>query len=113
MGASWEGYVIEQTLGELAALGRVFGDPPRPTPHAARHTVATELADLGIDEYRIGRVLGHTSKTVTGTVYINNRINEPALRNQRALLSAWESGLLEIVSGKQSSKVANIAERRA
>jgi integrase len=104
---------VRTDSGLSAALGRVFGDPPRPTPHAARHTVATELADLGIDEYRIGRVLGHTSKTVTGTVYINNRINEPALRNQRALLSAWESGLLEIVSGKQSSKVANIAERRA
>lgn len=103
---------VRTDSGLSAALGRVFGDPPRPTPHAARHTVATELAELGIDEYHVGRVLGHTSKTITGTVYINNRINEPALRNQRVLLSAWQTRLLEIVSDKKSSKIANIAERR-
>ena len=104
---------VRTDSGLSAALGQVYGEPPRPTPHAARHTVATELAELGIDEYHIGRVLGHTSKTITGTVYINNRINESALSNQRTLLSAWEGRLQTIVSGKQSSKVAKIAERRS
>ena len=93
------------------SLGRIFGKPPRPTPHAARHTVATELAELGTDEYRIGRVLGHGSKTVTGTVYINNRVNEPALKNQRAMLGAWQQRLHEIVSGKKSSKVVSMEAR--
>ena len=82
--------------------------PTIPTPHAARHTVATELADLRIDEYRIGRVLGHGSKTVTGTVYINNRINEPALKNQRTLLASWEARLHEVLTGKKPSKVTAI-----
>ena len=85
------------------SLGRIFGKPPRPTPHSARHTVATELAELGIDEYHVGRVLGHGSKTVTGTVYINNRINEGALTQQRKLLSAWERRLLEIISGQSGN----------
>ena len=93
------------------SLGRIFGKPPRPTPHAARHTVATELAELGIDEYRVGRVLGHGSKTVTGTVYINNRINEPALKNQRTQLAAWEQRLHEILTGKKSSTVVKMEAR--
>jgi len=94
------------------ALVRLFaGRDDRPTPHGARHTVATELGELGIDEYRIGRVLGHGSKTVTGTVYINNRINEPALKNQRQLLAAWEQRLLEIVTGNKSENVVSIEAR--
>jgi len=104
---------IRTDSGLSAALGRLFGAPPRPTPHAARHTVASELEDLGIDEYHIGRVLGHGAKTVTGTVYMNRRINEQALQNQRTLLSSWENRLLKIVHGKRSSKVTNIAEQRA
>lgn len=119
LGLSGSEYVFEKPSGGpirtdshlSQSLGRIFGKPPRPTPHAARHTVATELADLGIDEYRIGRVLGHGSKTVTGTVYINNRINEPALRNQRQLLAAWEKRLLEVVNGKKASKVVNMEAR--
>ena len=88
------------------SLGRIFGKPPRPTPHSARHTVATELAELGIDEYHVGRVLGHGSKTVTGTVYINNRINDAGLRHQRNMLAAWQRRLLEIVTGESSSVVS-------
>ena len=79
--------------------------PATPTPHWARHTVATELAELGFDEYYIGRVLGHVSKSVTGTVYINQRINEPALRNQRNLLAKWETRLQEIFGAQKSSNV--------
>lgn len=79
--------------------------PATPTPHWARHTVATELAELGFDEYYIGRVLGHVSKSVTGTVYINQRINESALRNQRKLLAAWEARLQEILGAERPSNV--------
>jgi len=95
------------------SLGRIFGQPPRPTPHSARHTVATELAELGIDEYHVGRVLGHGSKTVTGTVYINNRINEAALRSQRTLIAAWQKRLFEIVGGALTAdNVVELAEPR-
>jgi len=94
------------------SLARVFdGQDNHPTGHWARHTVATELGEMGIDEYNIGRVLGHGSKTVTGTVYINRRINEPALRAQRKLLCAWENRLNEIVTGKKKSTVSKLEAR--
>jgi integrase len=102
---------VRTDSGLSVALGRIFGDPPRPTPHAARHTVATELAEMGIDEYHIGRVLGHVSKTVTGTVYINNRVNEAALGNQRTLLARWEKRLAEIVTGEKA--VDNVVTMQA
>jgi len=94
-----------------AGLVRLYaGRDDRPTPHGARHTVATELAELGIDEYRIGRVLGHVSKTVTGTVYINRRVNEAALRGQRALLSAWERRLVQIIEGDDLAAPVRVLE---
>jgi len=95
------------------AMNRIFKTKPRPTPHSARHTVATELEELGFEESRIGRVLGHGSKTVTGTVYINNRINEPALKNQRTLLEAWHQQLNTIVTGeKGTDNVTSIRRER-
>ncbi len=95
------------------AMDRIFKSKPRPTPHSARHTVATELEDLNFEESRIGRVLGHGSKTVTGTVYINNRINEPALKNQRTLLEAWHQRLNEIVTGEKGADNVVKLEARA
>ena len=71
---------------------RLYFGQDGPTPHAARHTVATELEALGFDEQDIGRVLGHASTTVTGRVYINRR----SLTAQRRILEAWEARLREI-----------------
>ncbi len=98
---------VDSGLGD--AVESIYSKHPRPTPKAARHTVATELAELGVDEYHVGRVLGHASKTVTGTVYINSRVNEAALRNQRNLLSSWEARLREFVQPEdEDSKVVRI-----
>ena len=86
--------------------------PTVPTPHAARHTVATELEELDVAESHIGRVLGHASKSVTGQVYVNKRLNERALNNQRRHVAAWEARLLEIVSGDEgASNVVSMGAR--
>lgn len=77
-------------------LRTIFGEVPgRPTPHAARHTVATELEDLGYEEAEVARVLGHASTGVTGRVYINRR----SVATQRVLLEAWARRLQEILTG--------------
>lgn len=78
---------LRKLLGEMEA---------RPTPHSARHTVATELAQIGFDELEIALVLGHQSRSVTGMVYINRR----SLVAQRKLLETWERRLLAIVEDK-------------
>lgn len=85
----------------------------KPTPHAARHTVATELEELGIEEYHIGRVLGHASTSVTGQVYINNRVNEATLNNQRKHLAAWEARLMQIIKGEKGDSNVVRMEARA
>jgi integrase len=75
-------------------LRLIFGEVEnRPTPHAARHTVATELEEIGLEESEIARVLGHQSTTVTGRVYVNRR----SMTTQRSDLEAWERRLLDLV----------------
>lgn len=80
-----------RTEGIGGAMEKLLGDDA-PTPHAFRHTVATELEHLEFDELEVARVLGHQSKTVTGRVYINRR----ALNAQKRALEAWERHLLNI-----------------
>lgn len=91
------------------ALKSLFTEEPKPTPHWCRHTVATELEDMEFDEYEIGRVLGHGGKTVTGTVYINRRVNKKALKAQRKLLKKWHKRLMKIVDGKHIDNADSIA----
>lgn len=85
-------------------LKEVLG-PNAPTPHAARHTVATELEGLGFDELKIARVLGHQSTGITGRVYVNRK----SLASQHRALAAWENHLLE----RGGAKVRPIREARA
>lgn len=78
------------------ALRTIFGAVgDRPTPHSARHTVATELEGLGLEETEIARVLGHASTGVTGRVYVNAR----SLNAQRRTLEAWTRRLGEVLTG--------------
>jgi integrase len=66
--------------------GRPIGDPRRAfqaaaaragldqlTPHALRHSVATWLADGGVDVQQIAAVLGHRDSRTTERVYIKRR----------------------------------------
>jgi integrase len=92
------------------SLRLIFGNVPgRPTPHAARHTVATELEGLGCEEGEIARVLGHKSTTVTGSTYINRR----SLNAQRQTLEMWERRLTEIITGAQPATVTPLRRARA
>lgn len=89
------------------ALRTIFGAVgDRPTPHSARHTVGTELEDLGLEETEIARVLGHQSRTVTGVVYINRR----SLAAQRRTLEMWARRLHEILTG--DVQAANVVPLR-
>lgn len=94
---------VDSGLG--AAVKRIFADAPgRPTPHAARHTVATELEALDYEEQDIARVLGHQSVSVTGRVYINRR----SVTAQRRTLEAWERRLREIVTDEPLDNVVKL-----
>ena len=94
---------VDSGLGRAVKL--IFDDVPgRPTPHAARHTVATELEALDYDEQDIARVLGHQSQSVTGRVYINRR----SVNAQRRTLEAWEKRLREIITGKQLDNIVRL-----
>lgn len=55
-------------LADRLAIPRsieVDGVPFKRDFHALRHTFASKLASLGADEWRIGRIIGHSRKTVT------------------------------------------------
>ena len=90
------------------ALRTIFGSVAgRPTPHAARHTLATELEAIGLDEGEIARVLGHQSRGITGRVYINRR----SLAAQRRTLEAWERRLDEILTGPRNGNTLPLTGR--
>ena len=78
------------------ALKKIFDDQEeeiarRPTPHDARRTVATELADtLNFGEEIVARVLGHYSKNVTQQ-YIKRGTQRASVA-----LEAWEQHLLSL-----------------
>lgn len=100
---------IRVDSGLWPGLIRVFGEvPDRPTPHMARHTVATELAVLGFDELEAALVLGHQSQGVTGKVYTHRR----SVAKQRALIESWERRLMEILDeGTPAGNVVPIGAR--
>lgn len=92
--------------GLARAVKLAFDDmPARPTPHSARHTVATELELLEFDETDVARVLGHASQSVTGKVYINRR----SVNAQRRILEAWERRLREIVTSEPLDNVVTLS----
>ena len=86
----------------LPALG--FADNPFRV-HDLRRTAATGMAELGIAESTIARVLNHKSeigKTITGRVYIQHGYES----EKRQALEAWAARLTEIVAGKE--RAANV-----
>ena len=79
--------------------GKVI-DPIR--AHDLRRTCATGLAELGIAESTIARVLNHKSeigKTITGRVYIQHGFE----KEKSHALDAWAALLIEIVAGQERS----------
>ncbi len=72
-------------------------------PHDIRRTVATIMAESGVDEFHISKVLNHTSQGITGKVY--NRHHYDAEKQQA--LETWERKLKGILFNEKS-KVVNL-----
>ena len=74
------------------------------TPHDLRRTVATKMAESGVDETNISKVLNHIVEGVTGKHYNLYSYD----REKRKALEKWARELKSITSGKQKGKVIAI-----
>ena len=68
------------------------------TPHDLRRTAATGMGELGFSGEIIGKVLNHTTKSVTG---IYNRYD--MAKEKREALEAWSEHLRSVVKGEAQS----------
>jgi integrase len=73
------------------------------TLHDIRRTVATRLADLGIEPHVIEEVLGHASGHKAGVHGIYNRSGYEA--QKRSALTLWGEKLVELVEGRTAAVV--------
>jgi integrase len=72
-------------------------------PHDMRRTVATIMAECGVDEFHVSKVLNHTTQGITGKVY--NRYHYD-VEKQKAM-ETWERKLRAILFDEKS-KVINL-----
>ena len=78
--------------------------------HDLRRTFASQLAELGIDRLTISKILNHSERGVTGTVY---ELSEHWEKKRVAML-AWADKLAEITGGQPAaSNVATLKPRFA
>lgn len=68
------------------------------TPHDLRRTAASHMASVGVTRLIISKILNHVETSVTA-VYDRHSYDS----EKRIALSKWESCLLKIVEGKESS----------
>lgn len=68
------------------------------SPHMHRRTFATiAMNDAQVDEYTVGRLLNHTSKTITGRAYITGQYKS-LIEPMRNVVAAIETQRLNAVS---------------
>ena len=84
-------------------LNEDFGIPHW-TPHDLRRSASTQMGQLGVAEFIVGRVLNHSERSVT-KVY--NRYSYDA--EKRAALQKWERRLRAIIGELVSASVVEIA----
>jgi integrase len=84
-------------------LRAVLPDVPHFTLHDLRRTLATGMADLGIAEHVLDRVLNHTGRKVSGTARIYNR--HEYLRERQEALQAWGRHIESLVRPTPSNVV--------
>jgi len=95
-GAAFSPYSASQAMRrELKALG-LARDPA--TPHDLRRTMASQLGELGVSRFIIGKLLNHAESGVTGRVYDKYDYAE----QKRLAMLAWGDRLREVVTGKIS-----------
>jgi len=73
------------------------------TPHDLRRTVATRMAELGVQPHIIEAVLNHVSGHKAGVAGIYNRASYD--KEKRAALSLWAEHVLVIVEGRAATVV--------
>ena len=76
--------------------------------HDLRRTFATKLAEIGVERFIIGRLLGHAEHDVTGKHYDKYEYGP----QKKAAMERWGARLREIVEGEKAGKVVELAERR-
>ena len=78
-------------------------DIPYFTPHDLRRTAATHIAEMGFSEFLVGKILNHSSKSITG-VYNRHRYD----KEKQQAMEAWARKLNRILSGKTESNVLEL-----
>ena len=73
---------------------------PHWTPHDLRRTVATRMAELGVQPHIIEAVLNHVSGHKSGVAGIYNRATYD--KEKREALNLWAAHLLAVVEGRPS-----------
>ena len=94
-----DGRLHDNSLSHSAARIRRKLGLPHWTPHDLRRTVASRMAQMGIEEFHIGRVLGHAYNSVTA---IYNRYSY--LNEKREALERWGQRLMEIVGERPAAR---------
>ena len=88
-----------------AELDRRLGDKVRPWKiHDVRRTVATGMANIGIEPHIIEAVLNHYSGHRSGIAGIYNLATYPA--QVKAALERWNQHIIAMVKGRKSNVVA-------
>ena len=71
---------------------------PHWTPHDLRRTVATRMADLGVQPHIVEAVLNHVSGHKAGVAGIYNRASYD--KEKREALNLWATHLMAIIDGR-------------
>lgn len=80
---------------------------PGLTPHALRHTVATQLSALGVERLHVTKVLNHSDRGITARYDSHDYMQE-----KRDALELWAKHLQDILDGKASKVVPIGKEKR-
>jgi integrase len=83
-----------------ARIAAAHGKFPRWTPHDLRRTVATRMAELGVQPHIIEAVLNHVSGHKGGVAGIYNRATYD--KEKREALNLWAEHLLAVVEGRKA-----------
>ena len=105
-----EGYT-DWGQGKIALDDRLLGKMVEPwRVHDIRRTVATKMADLGVQPHIIEAVLNHRSGHKRGVAGVYNRSSYD--REVRAALALWADHVRALVEGGER-KIIHIAPARA
>jgi integrase len=90
-----------------AALDRRLDGKVKPwRPHDLRRTVATRMADIGVQPHVIEAVLNHYSGHRAGVAGVYNR--SPYEREVKAALIRWSEHVRDLVEGRDRRKVVSL-----